>query len=377
MARPTCASWSRCRSLRLLVAGGGTGGHLFPGIAVADEVVRRGGDVLFVGTSRGIETRAVPAAGYALETLEVSGLKRMGLWGTLRGLGRVPLAIARSIAILRRFRPELVLGVGGYASGPMVLAAALLGYPTAIQEQNSVPGITNRVLGRLVRAVFIAFEDAARFFPARKIERLGNPVRQKIVAALEGAPKTFGTVEKLRILVVGGSQGARAVSDLVTEAAAALATTSVDFTLVHQTGSADLERIQARYRELGLAERVAVKAFIEDMAFAYAEADLVVARAGALTLAELAIAGKPAILIPLPTAADDHQRKNAAQFASAGAALVLDQGTARARDLAAAITSLAQDGAKRATMGAAMRGLARPQAAQAIVDRLETLARKG
>ncbi|HEX7501421.1 MAG TPA: glycosyltransferase, partial [Polyangia bacterium] len=172
--------------MRLLIAGGGTGGHLFPGIAIADEVIRRGGgEVLFVGTSRGIETRAVPAAGYALETLDISGLKRMGLWGTLRGLYRVPLALVRSMAILRRFKPGVVLGVGGYASGPLVLAAALMGYPTAIQEQNSVPGITNRVLGKLVRAVFIAFEDAARFFPARKIERLGNPVRQKIVAALE------------------------------------------------------------------------------------------------------------------------------------------------------------------------------------------------
>ena len=357
--------------MRLLVAGGGTGGHLFPGIAVADEVVRRGGHVLFVGTSRGIETRAVPAAGYALETLDVSGLARMGLWGTLRGLGRVPLAIAKSIAILRRFRPEIVLGVGGYASGPIVLAAALLGYPTAIQEQNSVPGVTNRVLGRLVRAVFIAFEDAARSFPARKIERLGNPVRQKIVAALQGAGEADGAAVKLRLFVVGGSQGARAVSDLMTGAAAALATT--DFSLVHQTGSSDLERISERYRELGLAERVVVKAFIEDMATAYAEADIVVARAGALTLAELAIAGRPAILIPLPTAADDHQRKNAAQFANAGAALVLDQGRACAEDLAAAITRLAQDGGKRADMAVAMRGLARPQAAQAIVDRLETL----
>jgi UDP-N-acetylglucosamine--N-acetylmuramyl-(pentapeptide) pyrophosphoryl-undecaprenol N-acetylglucosamine transferase len=256
----------------------------------------------------------------------------------------------------------------------MVLAAALLGYPTAIQEQNSVPGITNRVLGRLVRAVFIAFEDAARFFPARKIGRLGNPVRQKIVAALEGVASAPVAQAKLRILVVGGSQGARAVSDLMTAAAAALASARVDFSLVHQTGGADLARIQDRYRELGLAERVVVKAFIEDMATAYAEADLVVARAGALTLAELAIAGRPAIFIPLPTAADDHQRKNAAQFASAGAAVVLDQGTASAEDLASAIAGLAKDSAKRASMGSAMRGLARPQAAQAIVDRLQALA---
>ena len=363
--------------MRLLIAGGGTGGHLFPGIAVADEVIKRGGgEVLFVGTSRGIETRAVPAAGYALETLEVSGLKRMGLVGTLRGLFRLPLAITKSFAILRRFKPQVVLGVGGYASGPMVLAAALLGYPTAIQEQNSVPGITNRVLGKLVRAVFIAFEDAARFFPARKIEQLGNPVRQKIVAALERVGAAEATSEKLRILIVGGSQGARAVNDLVTAAAEILSAANVDFTLVHQTGNADLDRIQERYRALGLAERVVLKTFIDDMATAYAESDLVVARAGALTLAELAIAGKPAILIPLPTAADDHQRKNAERFAHAGAAVVLDQRHARPEDLATAMAGLAKDAAKRTDMSAAMHGLARPKA-QAIVDRLEGLASKG
>jgi UDP-N-acetylglucosamine--N-acetylmuramyl-(pentapeptide) pyrophosphoryl-undecaprenol N-acetylglucosamine transferase len=364
--------------MRLLVAGGGTGGHLFPGIAVADEVIRRGGsEVLFVGTSRGIEARAVPAAGYALETLQVTGLKRMGLGAALRGLLRVPLAILRSRAILRRFRPDVVLGVGGYASGPMLLAAALLGYPTAIQEQNSVPGITNRVLGRLVRAVFIAFEDAARFFPARKIARLGNPVRQKIVAALESAqpaPVSASASARLRILVVGGSQGARAVSDLVLATAQVLATRDLDFTLVHQTGAADLARVEARYRELGLAGRAQAQAFIDDMATAYANADVVVARAGALTLAELAIAGKPALLIPLPTAADDHQRKNAARFAAEGAAQLFDQATTQAEELAAAIVELASNSSKRAQMSTAMRALARPQAAQAVADRLQALA---
>jgi UDP-N-acetylglucosamine--N-acetylmuramyl-(pentapeptide) pyrophosphoryl-undecaprenol N-acetylglucosamine transferase len=367
--------------MRLLVAGGGTGGHLFPGIAIADEWMKRGpGEVLFVGTSRGIETRAVPAAGYALQTLEVSGLKRMGLVGTLRGLVRLPLALVRSIAILRRFRPDAVVGVGGYASGPVVLLAALLGYPAAIQEQNSVPGITNRILGRLVRAVFLAFEDAAKFFPARKIERLGNPVRQQIVAALEAAhatePATDAPAGTLRILVVGGSQGARAVSNLVLDAAAELAKQGASFTLVHQTGNADLERITQRYRELGLGERAHAKAFIDDMAAAYADADLVVARAGALTLAELAIAGKPAILVPLPTAADDHQSKNAARFAAAGAAVVLDQRTATAQDLSAEIARLLRDSTKRASMAQAMRSLARPQAAAAIVDRLQAMATK-
>jgi len=362
--------------VRLLVAGGGTGGHLFPGIAIADEVMRRGqGHVLFVGTSRGIEVRAVPAAGYDLETLQVSGLKRMGLAGTLRGLLRLPLAMIRSFVILRRFRPDVVVGVGGYASGPVVLAAALSGYPTAIQEQNSVPGMTNRVLGRLVREIFIAFEDAARFFPVDKLQRPGNPVRQKIVAALQGAASAAASAQKLRILVVGGSQGARAVSELVLGAAPLLRDAGVDFSIVHQSGAADLERLSGLYRVLGLDGKVTVKAFIDDMAAAYTEADLVVARAGALTLAELAIAGKAAILVPLPTAADDHQSKNAARFAEAGAALLLDQRKASPEELAAALRSLAGDRGRRAAMNAAMRGLSRPRAAQDIADHLETLAR--
>jgi UDP-N-acetylglucosamine--N-acetylmuramyl-(pentapeptide) pyrophosphoryl-undecaprenol N-acetylglucosamine transferase len=360
--------------VRLLIAGGGTGGHLYPGIALADEAIRRGGsDVLFVGTSRGIETRAVPAAGYALETLQVTGLKRMGLVGTVRGLFRVPLALFRSLAILRRFRPDVVVGVGGYASGPMVLAAALAGYPTAIQEQNSVPGITNRILGKLVRRVFIAFDEAARFFPSRKIERLGNPVRKAIVAALEGVAASPTSDGKLRILVVGGSQGARAVSELVMTAAPMLASKGVDFSLVHQTGTTDFERIQAKYRELGLDGRVQVQPFIDNMAAAYGAADLIIGRAGALTLAELAIVGKPAILVPLPTAADDHQSKNAAHFAQVGAALVLNQRSSSAEDLATAITTLAQDGGRRSAMGTAMHGLARPRAAEQIVDGLRAL----
>jgi UDP-N-acetylglucosamine--N-acetylmuramyl-(pentapeptide) pyrophosphoryl-undecaprenol N-acetylglucosamine transferase len=363
--------------VRLLIAGGGTGGHLFPGIALADEAMGRGdGRVLFVGTSRGIETRVVPAAGYPLETLEVSGLKRMGLGGTLRGLVRLPLALVRSFAILRRFRPDVVVGVGGYASGPMVLAAALAGYPTAIQEQNSVPGITNRILGRLVRVVFTAFDEAARFFPGRKVERLGNPARKAIVAALESLQASSPSEGRLHILVVGGSQGARAVNELVLGGAALLASKNVDFTLVHQAGSADLERMQARYRELGLEARVDVRAFIEDMAAAYGAADLVIGRAGALTLAELAIVGKPAILIPLPTAADDHQSKNAGHFERSGAALVLHQRTSSADDLATAIAKLAADPGRRAAMGKAMRALAQPRAACAIVDRLQALAQR-
>jgi UDP-N-acetylglucosamine--N-acetylmuramyl-(pentapeptide) pyrophosphoryl-undecaprenol N-acetylglucosamine transferase len=358
--------------MKLLVAGGGTGGHLYPGIAVAEQVVRRGGEVMFVGTSRGLEARVVPAAGYALELLEVSGLKRVGAAAFARGLARIPAALARSMAILRRFRPDAVLGVGGYASGPMVLAAALGRVPTAIQEQNSVPGVTNRALGRVVKKVFTAFEDAAAFFPAHKIERLGNPVRAKFVDAAAGASPAVGT----RLLVVGGSQGARAVNDLALAAAERLAADGALPSMVHQTGAADLERCTERYRALGLDGRVTVAPFIDDMAVALREAALVIGRAGALTLAELAVVGRPAILIPLPTATDDHQRRNAESFARAGAALVMDQADTDGAALSAAVRALLGDARRLQEMAAAMAALGRPDAARDVADRLQALAHR-
>ena len=359
--------------MRVLIAGGGTGGHLFPGIAIADEFRRRGNHpVLFVGTTRGIESRAVPAAGYELATLEISGIKRMGLMGTLRGLFRLPLAVLNSIGILWKFRPDVVLGVGGYASGPLVFTAALLGYPTAIQEQNSVPGITNRALAFLVRKIFIAFDQAADVFPRKKIERLGNPVRQAIVEALSAPPRPANA--RPCVLIVGGSQGAKAVSDLVLGSVEILRNQPNFPHIVHQTGAADADRVKARYAELNVD--VEVRPFIDTMAEAYKQADLVIGRAGALTLAELALAARPAILIPLPTAADDHQTKNAQQLATAGAAILLNQRTSTSQDLATAIQKILGDQATQASMSAAMQSLAKPTATNDIVDRLEKLARR-
>jgi UDP-N-acetylglucosamine--N-acetylmuramyl-(pentapeptide) pyrophosphoryl-undecaprenol N-acetylglucosamine transferase len=365
--------------MRVLIAGGGTGGHLYPGIAIAEEVTARpGGEVLFVGTARGLEARAVPAAGYPLELLQVSGLKRMGLGATLRGLGRLPGALGRSLAILRRFRPDVVLGVGGYASGPLVLAAALTGRPTALQEQNSVPGFTNRVLGRFVRRAFIAFPEAAARFPAGKSLATGNPVRRAFLAGARAAAGAGAPGPGGRVLVVGGSQGARAVNDLVLGAAQEWARAGCLPALVHQTGGADAERMTGAYDAIagpdaGLRGRIQVRPFIDDMVAAYAAADLVIARAGAMTLAELAILGKPALLIPLPTAADDHQSKNAAAFAAAGAALVLPQGDTSAVQLARTVTTLLGDPERRGAMAGAMSARARPSAAKDIVDELQAL----
>jgi UDP-N-acetylglucosamine--N-acetylmuramyl-(pentapeptide) pyrophosphoryl-undecaprenol N-acetylglucosamine transferase len=384
--------------VRALIAGGGTGGHLYPGIAVAEEVIARGGEVLFVGTARGLEARVIPALGHPLELLQVSGLKRMRPLAFARGIARLPVAFGQSLGILRRFRPDVVLGVGGYASGPLVMAAALSGRATALQEQNSVPGFTNRVLGKVAKAAFIAFDEAAGAFPAGKAALTGNPVRRAFLRAAghggkagggggaggaggggSGGGGGGGSVPHL--LVVGGSQGARAVNDLVLAAVEHWLGPSAGGpmpTVVHQTGGADAERVTAAYQRAGALEgaraRVSVRPFIEDMAAAYAAADLVVARAGALTLAELAIMGKPALLIPLPTAADDHQSRNAAAFASAGAALVLPQAATTGADLARVAGELLADGQRRAQMAAAMSALGRPRAAQEIVDRLERLA---
>ena len=359
--------------MRLLVAGGGTGGHLYPGIALAEEVTSRpAGAVLFVGTARGLETKLVPAAGFELELLDVSGLNRVGLSNAVKGLGRLPKAFFASRAVLKRFRPDLVIGVGGYASGPLVLAAALLGYPTAIQEQNSQPGFTNRVLGVFARRVFVAFEDAKKFFSAKKTRLFGNPVRRKFVTAVRHVDRSAADQAR-NVLILGGSQGAKAVNDLVVGAAEVLAKDNRLPPLVHQTGAADEARVRDKYAAAGLGDRVEIRPFIDDMPAALAGAALVVGRAGALTLAELAMMARPAILIPLPTAAADHQTLNAAEFARAGAAVVADQRTTTPEALAKEIAALMESPERRADMSRCMTALGRPDATREIVVELEWL----
>jgi UDP-N-acetylglucosamine--N-acetylmuramyl-(pentapeptide) pyrophosphoryl-undecaprenol N-acetylglucosamine transferase len=362
------------RPLRVLVAGGGTGGHLYPGIAIAEEVrAVTGGEAIFVGTSRGLETRLVPAAGFPLELVKVSGLKRMGLGAMLRGLARLPGAFFESARILRRHRPDVVLGVGGYASGPLVFAAALLGYPTAIQEQNSLPGFTNRVLGRLVRRVFVAFDEAAERFARRKVRFLGNPVRRSFLdRATASAPTDDGNA----IVILGGSQGSRAVNELASGMVRVLDARGRLPPIIHQTGPDQLDEMQVNYAALGYDGRVEVRAFIDDMPAVLSKAAVCVARAGALTLAELAIMRRPAILIPLPTAADDHQTMNALAFERAGAAIVLAQAEASATRLGDLVDEILQHPARRASMAAAMGTLARADATRDIVAELSAIARR-
>ena len=360
------------RALRVLIAGGGTGGHLYPGIALAEEITATpGGEVLFVGTSRGLESKLVPEAGFPLELMEIAGLKRKGLGGIVRGLMLLPRAFARSREVLRRFRPDLVVGVGGYASGPLCFVAALTGIPTVIQEQNSRPGFTNRVLGWFARRVFVAFEDARRSFSARKLRLVGNPVRKRFLDRV-GARAAEPLGQKL--LVLGGSQGSHAINELAAATVQVLKARGALPQVVHQTGAAEVDRMDLYYEALGYAGKVEVRAFIDDMPAALADAGLVVARAGALTLAELAIMGRPAVLIPLPTATDDHQTLNALEFARAGAAVVVPQYGTTPSQLADVVQTLLADPARLARMAEAMRGLARPNATREIVAELRALA---
>lgn len=351
--------------MRLLIAGGGTGGHLFPGVAIAEELRAREPDaeIKFVGTRRGIEARVLPGLGWDLEFIEVSGLKTVGALGAVKGLFRLPRALWQARRIVKRFRPDAVIGVGGYASGPVVLAARLRGIPTAICEQNSIPGLTNKILGKLVNSVFLSFDESKRFFKPSKIVMSGNPVRRELVQKLlAAAPESRDAVH---VLVVGGSQGAVAVNELASQALARLAK-EMSLSITHQTGEKDLEATRARYREAGV--EADCRAFITDMAAAYQQADLIIGRAGATTVAELAIAGKPAVFIPYPFAADNHQELNAREMADKGAALMFRQSELTADKLADALRPLLADPGKRAEMATAMKSLAKPGAAAAVID---------
>ncbi len=346
-------------ALRLLIAGGGTGGHLFPGIAIAEEVKRRDREaaILFVGSPFGIETQAVPKAGFELALLTISGLRRTGLWRRLLALARLPLALVQALKVVRAFRPHAALSVGGYAAGPAVLAARLTGVPTFVVEQNAVPGLTNRILAKMSRLVFVALPT--RGFARAKIRELGNPVRASLaeVGALPYSPQS-----PPRLLVLGGSQGATALNDLMLRMAPRL---EGKWRVVHQTGAKEHTRVAEGYVE---RKGFAAHAFIDDMAQAYREADLVLSRAGATTLAELNVCGRPAVLVPYPFAVDDHQTANAKVLQARGAALHLPQNDLTPETLLATLTILGEDPARLRQMAACSRALGRPQAAAAIVD---------
>jgi UDP-N-acetylglucosamine--N-acetylmuramyl-(pentapeptide) pyrophosphoryl-undecaprenol N-acetylglucosamine transferase len=353
----------------VVIAGGGTGGHLYPGIAVAREILARApaSVVTFAGTALGIEARVVPREGFELDVIRSAGIKGKSVVARARGAMLVPLGGVDAFRLLLKRRPQLVIGVGGYSSGPVVALAALHGLRTMVLEQNAAPGLTNRWLARVVDAAAVTWPETLRYFHGKGFVS-GNPVRREFFATDSTDHKDGGRRDdRTRILIFGGSQGAHAINVAMVEAAAELARHGSRLAITHQTGERDLAFVGDGYRRAGLEARV--EPFLYTMDREMTAADLVVARAGATTLAELAAAGRPAILVPLPTATDDHQRKNADATARAGAAEVIDQRELTGDRLAARILALAEDAPKRAAMASAARRLARPDAAKAIVDR--------
>ena len=365
--------------MRVVIAGGGTGGHLYPGIAVARELMARdgGAEVSFAGTASGIESRVLPREGLALDLIRSGGLKGKSIGDRLRGAWLLPLGIGDAWRLISRRRPQLVIGVGGYSSGPVVLVAALRGIATMVLEQNAVPGLTNRLLAPFVRAAAVTYDSTRSFF-GHKAVLSGNPVRPEFFALAGPSVEADadGSNAVVRVLVFGGSQGAHAVNVAMVEAAAELAAGRPHLRVTHQTGERDVEMVRAGYRAAGI--QADVEPFFYDMGRQLGRADLIVCRAGATTLAEVAAAGKPSILIPLPAATDDHQRKNAEVWAMVGAADMLPQKVATGATLAKRILALAGDERARTEMAMAARNLARPDAAKVIVDRaLELIGRAG
>ena len=370
----------RSNPLSVVIAGGGTGGHLYPGIAVARELQaeRPDAQVWFAGTARGIESRVVPREGFELDTIRSGGLKGKSIAAIARGAALVPLGLIDAWRIVSARRPNVVIGVGGYSSGPVVLVAALRGVPTMVLEQNAVPGLTNRLVAPFVKAAAVTFDSTRKFFGAKAFVS-GNPVRPEFFTADQG-PVTrdqeqstaYQGPDEVQVLIFGGSQGAHAINLAMVEAAAELAADS-RLRVTHQTGERDVEMVRAAYRQAGL--QADVEPFIFDMGPRLGQADLVVCRAGATTLAEIAAAGKAAILIPLPTATDDHQRRNAEALVAVGAAEMLLQGDMTGSVLARRILTLAGDPAQRSRIAASARRLARPDAARAIVNRVLEMAK--
>jgi UDP-N-acetylglucosamine--N-acetylmuramyl-(pentapeptide) pyrophosphoryl-undecaprenol N-acetylglucosamine transferase len=356
----------------MMVAGGGTGGHLFPGVAVAKEICRRfeGAEVLFVTGKRKMEFEVLRKAGFRQISIAVEGMKGRGLLkGALVAL-KLPWSCLQSLWIIREFSPNLVLGVGGYSAGPVCLSARVMGVPSAIHEQNSFPGVTNRLLCRVVNRVFISFEDSRKHFSGGSIHLTGNPIRPEFVMSETG---TGRNVKPFTVAVVGGSQGARSINEAFVEALALLKKRNRPCRVIHQTGDLDYGRTVALYKEKGLEAEVAP--FIQDMAGVYREADLVVSRAGAGAVFEMAAMGKPSLLIPYPFAANRHQETNAQFLVEAGAAEMILQENLTGQVLADRLAKFMEDRAALERMGQAAKRVSKPDAAQKIADLLLEMVR--
>lgn len=362
--------------MRIMITGGGTGGHLFPALAVHDALLARRPDTaaLFVGAATGVEATILPRRGHAFRGLTASQVSGKGLRRRVAALAGLPGTVYQALRFLREFRPQVVFGVGGYASVPTMLAAGLARVPRVLHEQNAVPGLANRTLGGLANAVAVSFADAARFFPARRTHVTGNPVRAEIRPGEAPAARERLGLERaiFTVLVFGGSQGARRLNQAVTAALPDLAKDGAGVQFIHAAGVRDLADVRLGYETSGV--QGIVEPFIDDMALAYQAADFVVCRAGAGTVFELAAVGKPALLVPFPYAANDHQRLNAEAAVHAGAAWILLDQYCDGQRIAASVRAAQAKPEQLVEMGQRARTMARPDAADRIVDLLERVA---
>ncbi|MBT0653315.1 undecaprenyldiphospho-muramoylpentapeptide beta-N-acetylglucosaminyltransferase [Geomobilimonas luticola] len=355
--------------MKLVIAGGGTGGHLFPGIAVAEEFLARdaSNEVLFVGTERGIEARVLPRLGYRLELISAAGVRGKSGIAQMVGLAKFMHGYSQSRQLLKSYRPDLVLGVGGYASAPMVLAARGMQVRRFIHEQNAIPGMTNKILSRVAEKTFISLEEARKFFPEGKTLLTGNPLRRQILDEVV-AERPAAADGRFSLLVFGGSQGARSINRALVAALPHLDALRERLAITHQTGESDLAEVREGYEKAGFPAEVVP--FIDNMSDAYHRADLVVCRAGATTIAEVTACGKACLFIPFPHATDDHQRRNAEALLKEGACFMLLEHELTGERLAQEIIGLVGNREKLAETGRNARNLARLDAAKVIVDEM-------
>lgn len=357
--------------MKVAIAGGGTGGHLFPGIAIAQEMSKRGHEIFFIGNRGRIEEKKVPEYGYEIEFVQGGQVKGVGVFGAIKGMIATALGLVGALRICGRRKPEVVVGVGGYASVAGVFAARIRAIKTVLCEQNSIPGRANRFLARFAQIIFTAYEKAAERLPAQKVILSGNPIRADFRDQVEEYRKEAPDANS-SIFIFGGSQGARKINYATIEAVRIWMEEKRLPNLIHQTGSLDFEDVKKRYADLGAP--VEVREFIDDMPAIYAKAKLVIARAGAMSIAEIAAAGLPAIFVPLPIAADDHQRYNAAAFVNAGGGEIIENNKLDGKIIVDYVDRLFGDTEKMQQMGRASAAFDCPDAVKVICDRIESLA---
>ena len=366
--------------MRVIVAAGGTGGHLYPGLALAREFERQvpGSEIIFVGTAHGLEAKVVAREGFELVTIKAQGVMGKGLAGFWRGLALLPIGLAQCLMLCRKRRPDLVLGIGGYTSPPLVLAAYVLGIKRAILEPNAHPGAANRVLSPFSNVVFVTFHDTVMFFGADKTRVMGTPIRREFFDAFGAETRDIEIGRRPTLLIFGGSQGARSINRAMTAALPTLIAAYPGLYIIHQTGERDFKEVAEAYRRVWPPDRATaeVAPFLYDMPRAFRQADLIISRAGAMTVAELTACGKPAVLIPFPHAVLGHQERNARVLESAGAARVILDRELSGQVLADAASSLLADPGRLTEMGRHSKALGRTDSAERVVSACRELVRQ-